>query len=239
MAGRDRRALRAVPLVAAVAGFFVAGHEALPRLTAAFDWRGPALAAAAVRIDAWIDPPSYTRMPPILIDFGRLAGPNFNVPEKSTVVVRIAGKSGMDVATTGRLDAVPVEGKPGEAKSGDTKPAEDQGRADEYGRGDGEALSRRRRRHLAHHRLGRSGADAQPARDHRPEAGDRLHPAAEGRQRRPRRARPQLPRQGRLRHRLGRGAGVARRTDHGRPLAGRGAQAGAAGAAFRLRRETR
>jgi len=123
MAGRDRRALRAVPLVAAVAGFFVAGHEALPRLAAAFDWRGPALAAAAVRIDAWIDPPSYTRMPPILIDFGRLASPNFNVPEKSTVVVRIAGKSGMDVATTGRLDAVPVEGKPGEVKSGDAKPA--------------------------------------------------------------------------------------------------------------------
>lgn len=121
MAGRDKRALRAAPLVAAVAGFFVAGHEVLPRLTAAFDWRGPALAAAAVRIDAWIDPPAYTRMPPILIDFARLASPNFNVPEKSTVVVRIAGRSGMDVATTGRLDAVPVEGKPGEAKPADAK----------------------------------------------------------------------------------------------------------------------
>lgn len=123
MAVRDRRALRAAPLVAAVAGFFVAGHEALPRLAAAFDWRGPALAAAAVRIDAWIDPPSYTRMPPILIDFARLASPTFNVPEKSTVVVRIAGRSGMDVATTGRLDAVPVEGKPGEANPPQAKAA--------------------------------------------------------------------------------------------------------------------
>lgn len=118
MAGRDRRALRAVPLLAAIAGFFVAGHEVLPRLTAAFDWRGPALAAAPVRIDAWIDPPAYTRMPPILIDFARLASPSFDVPEKSTVVVRIAGRSSMDVATTGRLDALPADAKPGDAKPG-------------------------------------------------------------------------------------------------------------------------
>lgn len=108
MAARDRRALRAVPLVAAVTAFFVAGHEAVPRLTAAFDWRGPAQAGPAVRIDAWIDPPAYTRLPPILIDFARLASPNISAPEKSTIVVRVAGKASMDVATTGRLDAAPV-----------------------------------------------------------------------------------------------------------------------------------
>lgn len=119
MAGRDRFALRAVPLLAAVTAFFVAGHEVLPRLTAAFDWRGPAAAAPAVRIDAWIDPPAYTRLPPILIDFARLTGTSFSAPEKSTVVVRIAGKSGMDVATTGRLDGLPSP----EAKDG-AKPAE-------------------------------------------------------------------------------------------------------------------
>jgi uncharacterized protein (TIGR02302 family) len=123
MAGRDRFALRAVPLLAAVTAFFVAGHEAAPRLSAAFDWRGPSAAAPAVRIDAWIDPPAYTRLPPILIDFARLASANFSAPEKSTVVVRIAGQSGMDVATTGRLDALP----PPEAKDGakdGAKPAE-------------------------------------------------------------------------------------------------------------------
>lgn len=119
MAARDRLALRAVPLLAAVTAFFVAGHEVIPRLTAAFDWRAPSAAAPAVRIDAWIDPPAYTRLPPILIDFARLANPNFSAPEKSTVVVRIAGKSGMDVATTGRLDALPAA----EAKDG-AKPAE-------------------------------------------------------------------------------------------------------------------
>lgn len=121
MAMRDRRALRAVPLMAAVAGFFVAGHETLPRLSAAFDWRGPALAATPVRIDAWIDPPAYTRMPPVLIDFARLASPNFSVPEKSTVVVRIAGRNGMDVATTGRLDALPADARPGESKPAETR----------------------------------------------------------------------------------------------------------------------
>jgi uncharacterized protein (TIGR02302 family) len=122
MAGRDKFALRAVPLLAAITALFVAGDEAGRRLNAAFDWRGPAAVAPSIRIDAWIDPPAYTRLPPILIDFakleqGKLASPNFSAPEKSTIVVRIAGKTAMDVATTGRLDLMP----PAEAK--DAKPA--------------------------------------------------------------------------------------------------------------------
>jgi uncharacterized protein (TIGR02302 family) len=124
MAGRDRFALRAVPVLAAVTAFFVAGHEAMPRLKAALDWRGPAAAAPAIRIDAWIDPPAYTRLPPILIDFARIEQgrgltPNFSAPEKSVIVVRIAGKTTMDVATTGRLDALPAP----EAKDGKPTPA--------------------------------------------------------------------------------------------------------------------
>ncbi len=121
MAMRDRLAIRAVPLLAAVTAFFVAGHEAGPRISAAFDWRGPSAPVAAARIDAWIDPPAYTRLPPILIDFTRLHDTAFTAPEKSTVVIRIAGKSGMDVVTTGRLDVLPPsqakEGKPVEAGS--------------------------------------------------------------------------------------------------------------------------
>lgn len=123
MAGRDRRALRAVPLLAAVAAFFVAGHEAGPRLQAAFDWRGPAAAAPAIRIDAWIDPPGYTRLPPMLIDFARLNSPSLSAPEKSTIVVRIAGKTDMDVATTGRLDAAPVPAASAAPRAGDQQPA--------------------------------------------------------------------------------------------------------------------
>lgn len=121
MAMRDRLAIRAVPLLAAVTAFFIAGHEAGPRISAAFDWRGPSAPVAAARIDAWIDPPAYTRLPPILIDFARLHGTAFTAPEKSIVVIRIAGKSGMDVVTTGRLDVLPPpqakDGKPVEAGS--------------------------------------------------------------------------------------------------------------------------
>lgn len=109
MALHDRRALRLLPVLAAVAAFFVAGHAAVPRLLSAFDWRGPAAAGAPVRIDAWIDPPAHTRLPPILIDFARLPGTQFSVPKNSTVVVRIAGESGMDVATTGGLDPIAAE----------------------------------------------------------------------------------------------------------------------------------
>lgn len=108
MAGRDRLALRAVPLLAAVTAFFIAGHEATPRLAAAFDWRGPSVPAPAVRIDAWVDPPAYTRLPPILLDFARLDSSTLSAPEKSVIVVRIAGKSAMEVATSGRLDPLAV-----------------------------------------------------------------------------------------------------------------------------------
>lgn len=126
MAGRDRLALRAVPLLAAVTAFFIAGHEALPRLSAAFDWRGPSLPAPAVRIDAWIDPPAYTRLPPILLDFARLDSSTLSAPEKSVVVVRIAGKSAMEVATSGRLDplATPeTQGAGPKAPANDTTPS--------------------------------------------------------------------------------------------------------------------
>lgn len=124
MAGHDRRALRAVPLLAAITGFFVAGPEVTQRLSAAFDWKGPSAIAASTRIDAWIDPPAYTRLPPILIDFAKLASPNLSAPEKSVIVVRIAGKTNMDVATTGRLDLIKPEAKEGEGKDGQAKPAQ-------------------------------------------------------------------------------------------------------------------
>jgi len=124
MAGRDKFALRAVPLLAAITAFFVAGPEATQRLSAAFDWKGPASAAPSTRIDAWIDPPAYTRLPPILIDFAKLTSPHLSAPEKSVIVVRIAGKTKMDVATTGRLELVQPEAKDGEGKDGaQAKPA--------------------------------------------------------------------------------------------------------------------
>ena len=55
----------------AFAAAVTAGPELYGRFAAAFDWRGgdAAAAAAASRIDAWIDPPPYAGRPPVVIDF--------------------------------------------------------------------------------------------------------------------------------------------------------------------------
>ncbi|MFE1599124.1 TIGR02302 family protein [Methylobacterium sp. ID0610] len=90
MVRRDPYALRAGVLLAAVAGAFVAGPEAGERIRAAFDWRGPPLPGPAFRIDGWIDPPLYTRMPPLIVAIGE-ADQHLRAPVNSTLVIRIAG----------------------------------------------------------------------------------------------------------------------------------------------------
>ena len=91
MPRRDRYALRAAGVVAAVAAAFVAGPEIGDRLGAAFDWRGPAEAAPLFRIDGWIDPPLYTRLPPLMMDFAA-SEQSLKAPVGSTVVIRVAGR---------------------------------------------------------------------------------------------------------------------------------------------------
>ncbi|MGL4973704.1 MAG: TIGR02302 family protein, partial [Bosea sp. (in: a-proteobacteria)] len=108
MAMLDRRALRAVPVLAAIAGLFVAGPETAERLASGFAWHGPRAAAPLLRIDAWVDPPSYTRLPPVMLDFANPASTTLRVPEKSTIVVRIVGKTDLAVVTSGKLEPVAV-----------------------------------------------------------------------------------------------------------------------------------
>ena len=108
MAMLDRRALRAVPVLAAVAGLFVAGPDTVQRLASGFAWHGPRAAAPLLRIDAWVDPPSYTRLPPVMLDFANPASTALRVPEKSTIVVRIVGKTDLQVVTSGKLEPVVV-----------------------------------------------------------------------------------------------------------------------------------
>lgn len=91
MARRDPWALRAAGLVAAAAAAFVAGPEIGTRLGAAFDWRGPQVPGPLFRIDGWIDPPLYTRLPPLMIDLG-VGEQRLKAPVGSTVVVRVAGR---------------------------------------------------------------------------------------------------------------------------------------------------
>ena len=107
MARRDRYAVRAGALVALAASAFVAGPEIGTRLRSAFDWRAPAPAAPSLRVDGWIDPPLYTRTPPLMIDLA--AGrQHLRAPVRSTVVIRVAGRGDVAIAPGRGLVALPA-----------------------------------------------------------------------------------------------------------------------------------
>jgi len=89
MAERDPYALRFAVAMLAFATAVVAGPEMYGRFASAFDWRSDeAVAAAASRIDAWIDPPPYAGQPPLVIDFKTADPQTLTVPEDSVLVVR-------------------------------------------------------------------------------------------------------------------------------------------------------
>ncbi|HKH35075.1 MAG TPA: TIGR02302 family protein, partial [Beijerinckiaceae bacterium] len=107
MVRRDRYAARGAALVALVGSAFVAGPEVGARLRSAFDWRAPAPPAPALRVDGWIDPPLYTRTPPLMIDLA--AGEQrLRAPVKSTVVIRVAGKGDVAINPGRGLEALPA-----------------------------------------------------------------------------------------------------------------------------------
>ena len=90
MAERDPYAIRFGVALLAFAAAVAAGPETYGRLASAFDWRSDEAiaAAAASRIDAWIDPPPYAGRPPVVIDFKTAAPQTLNIPEDSILVVR-------------------------------------------------------------------------------------------------------------------------------------------------------
>ena len=90
MAERDPYAIRFGVALLAFAAAVAAGPEMYGRLAAAFDWRSDEAiaAAAASRIDAWIDPPPYAGRPPVVIDFKTADPQTLNIPEDSILVVR-------------------------------------------------------------------------------------------------------------------------------------------------------
>jgi uncharacterized protein (TIGR02302 family) len=107
MARRDRYAARAAALVALAGSAFVAGPEVGSRLRSAFDWRAPMPPAPALRVDGWIDPPLYTRTPPLMIDLA--AGEQrLRAPVRSTVVIRVAGKGDVAINPGRGLNALPA-----------------------------------------------------------------------------------------------------------------------------------
>jgi uncharacterized protein (TIGR02302 family) len=90
------------PLLILVAAYFAAGPDRLGKVTAALDARAAGAASIEGRIDGWIDPPTYTRMPPLVIDFAKAEDGKleFRAPIGSTLVLRWPEGSGVAAQTT-------------------------------------------------------------------------------------------------------------------------------------------
>lgn len=93
---RDRFALRAAALVALVAAAFIAGDERRARIEMAFDWTTPRIPPTPPRLDAWIDPPTYTARPPIFLSGTGNVGADeiIKVPVGSILTIRTTNPSG-------------------------------------------------------------------------------------------------------------------------------------------------
>jgi len=116
MADRDRRALRAIPVLALVTAAFVAGPDWRNRLSSGFTWNWSLDLAAqnASRLDGWIDPPRYTRRPPVMLDLASGAAPTgpMRVPVNSILVVQAAGD---DLTVSAGSGLTPAPGEAGDA----------------------------------------------------------------------------------------------------------------------------
>lgn len=109
----DLYGLRGALIVALVAAGFIAGGERSWRFGLAFDWRSGATGEqVASRTDGWIDPPAYTRLPPVMLDLTRAGQREVSVPVGSTLVLRFAGQRSAhregEVEASGGLKAQPL-----------------------------------------------------------------------------------------------------------------------------------
>lgn len=92
LAARDPRALRAGLLVALAACLGIAGEDAPARLArAALPRFAPAVPAPPTEVQAWITPPGYTNLPPLVL---RPDGGAVSAPAGSHLTVSLSGGSG-------------------------------------------------------------------------------------------------------------------------------------------------
>ncbi len=93
LAARDRRGLRGALVVGLAAALVIAGGEA-PRRVAAALWPHfpPGPPAPAPLVQAWITPPAYTHLPPVLLTPEQSA---VTVPAGSHLAVSVSGGSGL------------------------------------------------------------------------------------------------------------------------------------------------
>ncbi|MEN0087211.1 MAG: TIGR02302 family protein [Pseudomonadota bacterium] len=88
----DGWGLRAVPVLLLFISFFYAAGDHMGRLVDAFVAPVTPTEVAEMRVDAWITPPSYTRRAPLFLSgLDEGAAENINVPEGSTLLVRVTG----------------------------------------------------------------------------------------------------------------------------------------------------
>ena len=120
MVDRDVAALRFAAALIAVCAAFVAGAERYARVAAAFDWRSEAAIAQGFRLDAWIDPPTYTGKPPILLDTRAKDAQKVTTPVGSILVLR-AGTDSIDARAEGALAPVPPPKSPTDPAAGERR----------------------------------------------------------------------------------------------------------------------
>ena len=113
----DPWALRGLVAVMLVAAYFAASDERWMRIAAAFDWNG-VLSPANIRVDAWVNPPSYTGKPPIILSAANkeaaalpMSTP-LPVPTGSILIVRSSGGSLDVIAGGGVTEITPKEQAP-------------------------------------------------------------------------------------------------------------------------------
>ncbi len=104
----DRYALRAIVLAALIATAFIAGPQKYARLAAAFDWHFGAAGGTDARVDAWIDPPAYTGITPILLNLSR--SQSFFSRQEPIVVAAPASSIIIIHASAGKLDLEVIGG---------------------------------------------------------------------------------------------------------------------------------
>ncbi|HWA29721.1 MAG TPA: DUF4175 family protein, partial [Rhizomicrobium sp.] len=85
---RDRYATRYIVLLLLIGGVLVAGSDWKNRLVFALS-PDAGSGSAYASVDAWINPPAYTGLPPIYLKPGSLAGAALRVPVNSELVVRV------------------------------------------------------------------------------------------------------------------------------------------------------
>ena len=102
LAPYDPRGLRAVLGIALFVGVMAAGSDGLNRIAAAFTPNVVPPPAAPPVLDAWINPPAYTGLPPVFLTRADSpAGASLSIPTGSKLLARLHGGGGPATVTLG------------------------------------------------------------------------------------------------------------------------------------------